>query len=97
MGKPAWQAEFMSSSATKEDASGREPGRGVLAATCQVLAQVPTATAVSSSVLLECLYYAAEEDLLRLMRLAAALDPPQRAQAEEQLRALLSLEELPGS
>ena len=82
MFQPAWQAESMSSSAAKEDASGREPGRGVLA------------IAVSPSVLLECLYYAAEEDLLRLMRLAAALDPSKRAQAEEQLRALLSPEEL---
>jgi hypothetical protein len=84
----------MSSSAAPEDASGRRPSPGVLAAACEVLAQVPTATAVSPSVLLECLYYAAEEDLLRLMRLAAVLNPPRRAQAEEQLRALLSPEEL---
>ena len=81
-------------SAAEEDASGREPGSGVLAAACEVLAQVPTDVAVRPSALLECLYYAVEEDLLRLMRLAAALDPPRRAQAEEQLRALLSPEEL---
>ena len=59
-----------------------------LLAACQVLAPVLTQGAVSAPVLLECLYYAADEDLLRLIRLMAALDPDQRAQVEEQLRAL---------
>lgn len=62
-----------------------------LLAACQVLAPVLTQGAVSAPVLLECLYYAADEDLLRLIRLIrlmAVLDPDQRAQAEEQLRAL---------
>jgi hypothetical protein len=54
-----------------------------LLAACQVLAPVLTQGAVSAPVLLECLYYAADEDLLRLIRLMAALDPDQRAQVEE--------------
>ena len=34
--------------------------------------------------LLECLYYAAEDDLLTILRLATALSPEQRAQAADQ-------------
>ncbi len=43
---------------------------------------------VSGSVLLELAYYAAEPDLLGLMRLIAALDPEQRAQVHALAQAM---------
>jgi len=39
--------------------------------------------------LLACLYLAAEDDLLTILRLAAALTPPQRAKATDLLWAML--------
>ena len=43
------------------------------------LARELAAAAISSPELLECTYYAAEPDLLALMRVSARLDPEQRA------------------
>ena len=72
-----------------ERASKCDASLSMLLAACEVLAPVLTQAAVSAPVLIECLYYAGDEDLLRLIRLVAALNSNQRAQAEEQLRALL--------
>ncbi len=74
-----------------EDERGAERGSSVsvLLAASEVITRVLSDTSVSAPALLECLYYAAEDDLLRLMRLAAALDPQRRLQAEEQLQTLL--------
>jgi hypothetical protein len=54
-----------------------------------VLTQALTQAGVSASDFLECLYCAAENDLVTILRLAAALTPPQRAQAVDVLRAML--------
>ena len=51
------------------------------------LAQALTENAVNASELMECLYYAAEEDLLRIMRLVAALEPEQRVRVLQGLEA----------
>ncbi len=54
-------------------------------AAVQAFAQVLADTGVSPSELMECAYYAAEPDLMRLMRLVAALSPDQRARAYDML------------
>ena len=60
-----------------------------LIAATDVLTQVLTQAGVSASDFLECLYCAAENDLLTILRLAAALSPQQRAQAADMLWAML--------
>src|SRR3954463_13380898 len=50
-----------------EHASKCDVSLSMLLAACEVLAPVLTQAAVSAPVLLECLYYANEEDLLRLI------------------------------
>ena len=55
----------------------------------EVLTQALTQAEVRPSDLLACLYYAAEDDLLTILRLAAALSPEQRAQAADMLGAML--------
>ena len=60
-----------------------------LVAATDVLTQVLTQAGVSSSDLLACLYCAAEDDLLTILRLAAALSPQQRAKATNMLGAML--------
>ena len=79
-----------------EGAPGREAHFTRLIAACEVLTQVLTRAGVSPAVLLECLYDAAEDDLLTILRLAAALTPQQRAQAVDMLRALLEASEPSG-
>ena len=69
---------------------GPDANLGVLLAASEMLARVLIDTRVSASALSECLYYAAEEDLMRLMRRLAALDPGERAQVAERLDGLLS-------
>jgi len=86
----------MPPSLDQERASEREARVAHLMAATDVLTQVLTRAGVSPAVLLECLYDAAEDDLLTLMRLAAALTPQQRAQAEDMLRALLEAGEPSG-
>ena len=56
-----------------------------------------TQAGVRSSDLLACLYCAAEDDLLTILRLAAALSPEQRAQAADMLWAMLEAEEPSGA
>ena len=51
----------------------------------EVLTQVLPQAGVSASDFLECLYCAAENDLLTILRFAAALSPEQRAQAVDLL------------
>jgi hypothetical protein len=77
--------------------SEREASIARLIAATDVLTQVLTQTGVSASDLLECLYCAAEDDLLTILRLAAALSPQQRAQAVDMLWAMLEAEEPSGS
>jgi DNA-binding phage protein len=67
----------------------REANIARLVAAFEVLTQVLTQAGVSSSDLLGCLYLAAEDDLLTILRLAAALSPQQRAQAADMLWAML--------
>ena len=74
---------------TNGNASERGASIAKLIAASEVLTHVLTSAGVSPAVLLECLYYASNEDVLRLMRLAAALEPDQRAQAEAQLEAMV--------
>ena len=81
----------MSTEPTNGNASERGASIAKLIAASEVLTHVLTSAGVSPAVLLECLYYASNEDLLRLMRLAAALEPDQRAQAEAQLEAMVSM------
>ena len=73
----------------QDGAAERDAKIARLIAACEVLTQLLTKAGVSPAGLLECLYDAAEDDLLILMRLAAALDPQQRAQAETMLRTLI--------
>ena len=73
--------------------SEREASIARLIAATDVLTQVLTQAGVSSSDLLACLYCAAEDDLLTILRLAAALSPEQRAQAVDLL--MLEAEEPP--
>ena len=74
---------------TNGNASERGASIAKLIAASEVLTHVLTSAGVSPAVLLECLYYASNENLLRLMRLAAALEPDQRAQVEAQLEAMV--------
>ena len=67
----------------------REAGIARLIAATDVLTQGLTQAGVSASDLLACLYCAAEDDLLTILRLAAALSPEQRAQAADMLGAML--------
>ena len=64
-----------------------------LIAATDVLTQVLTQAEVRPSDLLACLYCAAEDDLLTILRLAAALSPQQRAQAVDMLWAMLETEQ----
>ena len=65
--------------------SEREASIARLIAATDVLTQVLTQAEVRPSDLLACLYCAAEDDLLTILRLAAALSPEQRAQAVDLL------------
>jgi hypothetical protein len=73
--------------------SERETRIARLIAATDVLTQVLTQAGVSSSDLLAFLYCAAEDDLLTILRLAAALSPEQRAQAVDLLWAMLETEQ----
>ena len=73
--------------------SEREASIARLVSAFEVLTQVLTQAEVRPSDLLECLYCAAEDDLLTILRFAAALDPPQRAKATDMLWAMLEGEE----
>ena len=73
--------------------SEREASIARLIAATDVLTQVLTQAQVRPSDLLACLYCAAEDDLLMILRLAAALSPEQRAQATDMLWAMLEAEE----
>ena len=89
----AWWGEAMFPSLDPEFSSEREASIARLIAATDVLTQVLTQAGVSSSDLLACLYCAAEDDLLTILRLAAALSPEQRAQATDMLWAMLEAEE----
>jgi len=65
--------------------SEREASIARLIAATDVLTQVLTQAEVRPSDLLACLYCAAENDLVTILRLAAALSPEQRAQAVDLL------------
>ena len=65
--------------------SEREANIARLVSAFEVLTQGLTQAGVSSSDLLACLYCAAEDDLVTILRLAAALSPEQRAQAVDLL------------
>jgi hypothetical protein len=65
--------------------SEREASIARLVSAFEVLTQVLTQAGVSSSDFLACLYCAAENDLVTILRLAAALTPPQRAQVVDLL------------
>ena len=65
--------------------SEREASIARLIAATDVLTQVLTQAGISSSDFLECLYCTAENDLVTILRLAAALSPEQRAQAVDLL------------
>ena len=73
--------------APKETArlSEREASIARLVSAFEVLTQVLTQAQVRPSDLLTCLYCAAEDDLLTILRLAAALSPEQRAKAVDLL------------
>ena len=73
--------------------SEREASIARLIAALEVLTQVLTQTGVRPSDLLTWLYLAAEDDLLTILRLAAALTPEQRAKATDMLWAMLEAEE----
>ena len=77
----------------QERASRSEASIARLIAATDVLTQVLTQADVSPARLLECLYCAAEDDLLTILRLAAALSPEQRAQAADMLWAMLETEQ----
>ena len=64
-----------------------------LVAAFEVLARALTQAEVRPSDLLACLYRAAENDLLTILRLAAALSPEQRAKATDLLWAMLEAEQ----
>ena len=83
----------MSPSLDQERAPHSEASIAQLIAATDVLTQVLTQAGVSSSDLLGCLYLAAEDDLLTILRLAAALSPQQRAQAADMLGAMLETEQ----
>ncbi|MFL5335406.1 MAG: hypothetical protein ACJ8H8_20025 [Geminicoccaceae bacterium] len=75
--------------------SEREASIARLVAATDVLTRVLTQAGVSSSDLLGCLYCAAEDDLMTILRLAAALSPEQRAQAADMLWAMLETDQPP--
>jgi len=77
--------------------SERDAGLARLVSAFEVLTQVLTQAGVSASDFLECLYCAAEDDLLTILRLAAALSPEQRAQAADMLWAMLETREPSGA
>ena len=83
----------MPSSLDQEHTSHSEASIAQLLAATDVLTQVLTQTGVRPSDLLECLYCAAEDDLLTILRLAAALTPEQRAKATDMLWAVHEAEE----
>ena len=85
----AWWGEAMFPSLDPEFSSEREANIARLIAATDVLTQVLTQAEVRPSDLLACLYCAAEDDLLTILRLAAALSPEQRAQAADMLGAML--------
>ncbi len=78
---------------TNGNASERGESIAQLIAASEVLTHVLTSAGVSPAVLLECLYDAAKDDLLTIIRLAAALDPQQRAKAMDMLWAMLEAAE----
>ena len=79
---------------TNGNASERGASIAKLIAVSEVLTHVLTSAGVSPAVLLECLYYASnEDDLLTIIRLAVALDPQQRTKAVEMLWAMLEAAE----
>ena len=53
------------------------------------IARILHDTSVSPALVLECVYYVLDDDLLRAMRLLAALDPAQQAEVREFASALL--------
>ena len=69
--------------------SEREASIARLVSAFEVLTQGLTQAGVSASDLLACLYCAAEDDLVTILRLAAALSPEQRAKATDMLGAML--------
>ena len=69
--------------------SERDAGLARLVSAFEVLTQALTQAEVRPSDFLACLYCAAEDDLLTILRLAAALSPEQRAQAADMLGAML--------
>ena len=69
------------SSDSNLSASEREADLAAVLSMAEVLRQVLTDAALSPSELLEHIYYAGEPELARLIRLVAALEPEQRAQA----------------
>ena len=73
--------------APKETARPSEPEANIaqLVSAFEVLTQALTQAEVRPSDFLACLYCAAEDDLLTILRLAAALTPQQRAQAVDLL------------
>ena len=73
--------------------SEREASIARLVSAFEVLTQVLTQTGVRPSDLLAWLYYAAEDDLVTIVRLTAALTPQQRAKATDMLWAMLEAEE----
>jgi hypothetical protein len=77
--------------------SEREASIARLVSAFEVLTQALTQAEVRPSDLLGCLYCAAEDDLLTILRLAAALSPQQRAQAVDMLGAMLEAREPSGS
>ena len=87
----------MPSSLDQECASHSEASIARLIAATDILTQVLTQAEVRPSDLLEWLYCAAEDDLLTILRLAAALSPEQRAKATDMLWAMLDAEEPSGS
>ena len=83
----------MSLSLDQERASHSEASIARLIAATDVLTQVLTQAEVRPSDLLACLYLAAEDDLMTILRLAAALSPQQRAKATDMLWAMLETEQ----
>ena len=77
--------------------SEREANIARLVSAFEVLTQALTQAEVRPSDLLACLYCAAEDDLMTILRLAAALSPQQRARAVDMLWAMLEAEEPSGS
>ena len=81
----------------QERASHSEASIARLITTTNNHTQKQTQAGVSSSDLLAVLYCAAKDDLVTILRLAAALSPEQRAQAADMLWAMLEAREPSGS